>query len=65
MLVNDQTLANATLLREIVQSSDLDEEKKHTGCRSMIKHWRTRSSSEKLSYDFISMKKKKSSDIGQ
>ena len=40
ILVNDETLPNLILLREIVQWSHLDEEKKDIGCWSMIKHWR-------------------------
>ena len=65
MLVNDQTLANVFIVREIVQWSHLDEEKKDIGCWSMIKHWRMSSFSEKLFNDLISMKRKRTSDVGQ
>ena len=65
MLVNDQTLANVFIFREIVQRSYLDYERKGIGCWSMIKHWRMCSSSEILFNNLISMKRKRTSDVGQ
>ena len=65
MLVNDQTLANMMMLREIVQWSNIDEEKKNIGCWSIIKYCRMRWCCEKLFNDLISMKRKRTSDIGQ
>ena len=65
MLVNDKTLPNVMMLREIVQLSHLDEEKKGIRCSSMIKHWRMWWWSEKLFNDLISMKRKRTSDVGQ
>ena len=65
MLVNHHTLMNVMMMREIVQWSDLDEEKKDMGCWSMMKHWRMLWWWEKLFDDFISMKRKRTSDVGQ
>ena len=65
MLPNHQTLTNVMMIREIVQWSHLDEEKKDIGCCQIIKHWRISSSSEKLFNDLISMKKKRTSDVAK
>ena len=65
MLVNHQTLANAMMLREIVQWSDLNEAKKDIRCWLIIKHWRMWSCSGKLFNDLISMKRKKTYHVGQ
>ena len=65
MLPNHQTLTNLILLREIVQWSDLDEEKKDIGCCQIIKHWRISSLWEKLFNDLISMKRKRTSDVAK
>ena len=65
MFSNDQRFANAMMMRELFQWSDLDEEKKDIGCWSMIKHWRMWWWWEKLFNDFISMKRKQTSDVGQ
>ena len=65
MLVNHHTLMNVMMMREIVQWSDLDEEKKDIGCWSIITHWWMWWWWEKLFNDFISMKRKTTSDVGQ
>ena len=65
MSVNDETMANMMMLRDILQWSHLNEEKEDGVCCSILKHWRMCSSCEKFFNDLISMTRKRTSDIGQ
>ena len=63
MLVNDKTLPNVIMLREIVQWANLDEEKNDIGCCWILTHCRMCSSSEKFFNDLFSMERKTASDV--
>ena len=65
MLVYHQTLANVMMVSVIFQWSHLDEEKKDIGCWWMIKDCGICASGEKLFNNLISMKRKKTSDVGE
>ena len=65
MWVNHKTLANVFIVREILQWSHLDEEKKYIGRWSIIKHSRICSLWQKFFNDLISIKRKRPSDVWQ